>query len=1284
LLNFNANVESDIQCGRSMHENASPVRRWMLNSTISLPKFNPWNVFISGKNKTCGGVLVQIYPDTTSSEIVLTSGQCFIDKEGHLLNYADYKVYLGGHSFNENQKTTTISVGIKQITVMEFDKQTMQNDLAMVVLETTVPFDYNIRAICLPHYSFDIKYADWISLTGWKTHTRKNQGPRSSGILQNIPIITLSEEECEEIIPIFHRYYHTCGIRSTEYFYKHRTVFFKSIFADIECGISHYVPTQYYTSVGYPPHYTNARASPYSMPWSVIIETEDKVCGGVLIRLEKIANRSHTVLTSSYCFSQKFGKMHNYANTKVHFGVHRFPPDTDKVTVGIKQVTSTPYEVGMIKKDIALITLQSEVEFNEKIRPICLPSINYKPSTAQKYPLVGWVLSKLTRFKKIPYLLQVPIILLEPSECAMMLEIFSDDDHICGYFYDPHMFNNSVPLDLGSALISTYQKNLFIIGLFSAMIRFENMTGHVLLFSRISTSVEWIVRSNDPSSPVDYLQFLPSNVPCGKATAKRLEAEARVGSPPNFKNVMAVPKSMPWNVIVQADVSTCGGVLIRLNDEFNYTDTVLTSSRCFYKNFKVDHANVKVYLGAHKLPISRGTLTVGVKQVTTTPLAKNEYQKDLAVITLEGNVEFSEKIRPICLPDKDVEFTTPAVLWLVGWNTIDGDGFPSLKVPFLMQIPVYVLKPSTCKKIFDHYSTHDHICGRYVDPYLFNITQNVDYGSPLIGSDEDTLYVLGTFNGHVGFPNNTGNDRCGVEKFPQRKLYYFMPNETNVEENIEDYVHAFPHSFPWSVIIKSKNRTCGGALVGMPHSYLYGEHVLTTAQCFLDQNDKYINHDNYEVVLGAHILSRRRGQMVVGIKQVTLSAFDRSTMGPDFALITLETAVHFNDRIQPICLPVGDVLIPESSILPLVGWNLSPDSNSMWKSAVLQQIAILPHSHDECEEIFQNYSPSKHICGSVFDPTIKALKLSVDIGSILSAEIANQSFLYGLFSGQLSSSSAENDIFLFNRIQYSTEWLLRSADPAFNTFNDIQHLSARPHSYPWSVALVSKTRTCGGVLIMLSTNVHASELVITSAQCFINSTGHRIDHAQYEVVLGAHNMKSKHSALILGIKYVTIAELEDYRMFRDLAIVTLQTQVLYSKTIQPVCIPEPDIPMDTGDVLPLLGWNLIDIRVLPKELCEEVIPAFNTEHHVCGRFADRYLYKAKVTVDIGSALVLSSAGRVFLYALFSGHYTRNFTNDLLLFYKIETSIEWMARSANPMINEDSIVILSVNPLDRNA
>ncbi|OUC41760.1 trypsin [Trichinella nativa] len=141
-----------------------------------------------------------------------------------------------------------------------------------------------------------------------------------------------------------------------------------------------------------------------------------------------------------------------------------------------------------------------------------------------------------------------------------------------------------------------------------------------------------------------------------------------------------------------------------------------------------------------------------------------------------------------------------------------------------------------------------------------------------------------------------------------------------------------------------------------------------------------------------------------------------------------------------------------------------------------------------------------------------------------------------------------------------------------------KHLSARPHSYPWSVALVSKTRTCGGVLIMLSTNVHASELVITSAQCFINSTGHRIDHAQYEVVLGAHNMKSKHSALILGIKYVTIAELEDYRMFRDLAIVTLQTQVLYSKTIQPVCIPEPDIPMDTGDVLPLLGWNLIDSK----------------------------------------------------------------------------------------------------------
>ncbi|KAL1244283.1 Brain-specific serine protease [Trichinella spiralis] len=249
------------------------------------------------------------------------------------------------------------------------------------------------------------------------------------------------------------------------------------------------------------------------------------------------------------------------------------------------------------------------------------------------------------------------------------------------------------------------------------------------------------------------------HIPCGKATAKRLEAVPRVGYPPNFKKVMAVPKSMPWNVIVQADVTMCGGVLIRLNDDFNYTDTVLTSSQCFFKNFneRVDHANVKVHLGAHKLPISRDTLTVGVKHVTTTPFTENDYHKDLAVVTLHGNVEISEKIRPICLPEKDVEFTTPAILWLVGWNTIDGDGFPSTKVPFLMQMPVFVIKPSTCKNIFTYFSIHDHICGRYVDPYLFNITKNVDYGSPLVGSNEDALYVVGTFNGHATFPNKTGS-----------------------------------------------------------------------------------------------------------------------------------------------------------------------------------------------------------------------------------------------------------------------------------------------------------------------------------------------------------------------------------------------------------------------------------------------------------------------------------------------------------------------------------------------
>ncbi|KRX88974.1 Serine protease 33, partial [Trichinella pseudospiralis] len=279
----------------------------------------------------------------------------------------------------------------------------------------------------------------------------------------------------------------------------------------IECGISHYLPAALYTSVGYPPSYTNAMASPYSMPWNVIIEAEHKICGGVLIRLEKITNSSNTVLSSSSCFFEKFGMATNHANTKVHLGVHKFPSDTNTVTVGIKHVTSTPYEEEMIKKDIALITLQADVEFNEKIRPICLPSINFKPPVAHKYPLVGWTLSEISKIKHIPHLLQVPVKIIESSNCAIILKEFSDDDHICGYFSDPYMFNNTVLFDYGSVLISLYQKNIFVIGMLSAVIQIENRTSHILLFSRISTSVEWIMRSSNPSSLVDFHQFLPSS-----------------------------------------------------------------------------------------------------------------------------------------------------------------------------------------------------------------------------------------------------------------------------------------------------------------------------------------------------------------------------------------------------------------------------------------------------------------------------------------------------------------------------------------------------------------------------------------------------------------------------------------------------------------------------------------------------------------------------------------------------------------------------------------------------
>ena len=95
----------------------------------------------------------------------------------------------------------------------------------------------------------------------------------------------------------------------------------------------------------------------------------------------------------------------------------------------------------------------------------------------------------------------------------------------------------------------------------------------------------------------------------------------------------------------------CGGSLIS-------SRTVLTSARCAQQI----NSNVVVHIGEHDVKQDDGEQKIGVKRFTIHPEYKKQftiiidpntvYDNDFAIIELSRDVEFSNTVMPICLPQE--------------------------------------------------------------------------------------------------------------------------------------------------------------------------------------------------------------------------------------------------------------------------------------------------------------------------------------------------------------------------------------------------------------------------------------------------------------------------------------------------------------------------------------------------------------------------------------------------------------------------------------------------------
>ncbi|XP_068625107.1 transmembrane protease serine 9-like [Battus philenor] len=336
------------------------------------------------------------------------------------------------------------------------------------------------------------------------------------------------------------------------------------------------------------------------------------------------------------------------------------------------------------------------------------------------------------------------------------------------------------------------------------------------------------------------------------------------------------PHQYPWLVsLMLGQKLHCGGAII--------TDLhILTAGHCI--TFGVHFKDLTVNVGMHdRLSSSFSVYRIvnGEKHPNFKSNAVRDIN-DIAVLTLDNRLKFSDKVQPICLPSEDMEFNDLA-LTVAGWGKTRQGALTSSR--YLQETKVKKVDAYECTKssIYKENLVPDGMMCAY------NLGKDAcqgDSGGPLFSTHPATHNAKWYQVGIVSW----GID-CAMPGYPECG----KPSDTVFSMRIVGGRRAEPHSYPWTVAIVNNGRMhCGGALITT-------KHILSAGHCF-----KWDNIKDMVVLLGLDNMDDLSGVEKRSItKAVIHEQFSSTALRDenDIAIATLNSSVNFGDTILPICLP---------------------------------------------------------------------------------------------------------------------------------------------------------------------------------------------------------------------------------------------------------------------------------------------------------------------------------------------------------------------------------------------
>ncbi|XP_011497937.1 PREDICTED: transmembrane protease serine 6-like [Ceratosolen solmsi marchali] len=191
--------------------------------------------------------------------------------------------------------------------------------------------------------------------------------------------------------------------------------------------------------------------------------------------------------------------------------------------------------------------------------------------------------------------------------------------------------------------------------------------------------------------------------------------------------IISVPHVFPWIVaILDHGALHCGGALI--NDRY-----VLTAGHCI---FKIKKKHLSLVLGLHDIRKIKSGLTIKPAEMILHEDFHSDVLhdfNDIALIKLSHSVEFTDNIKPVCLPTPGSNYEGHQVK-VSGWGRIKSNGGASR---YLRQANLRILPYDLCKqtKIGPHLD-EKMLCAYATDT---DACQG-DSGGPLIFQRDDEKY----------------------------------------------------------------------------------------------------------------------------------------------------------------------------------------------------------------------------------------------------------------------------------------------------------------------------------------------------------------------------------------------------------------------------------------------------------------------------------------------------------------------------------------------------------------